>query len=78
MPELNLEDFERSIRIDCDVLQADGGTRTAAITGSYVALYAAFRHMVELALRHQRSVYLRDRPRPRLTPIDRSTSGSTS
>jgi ribonuclease PH len=39
---------ERSIRIDCDVLQADGGTRTAAITGSYVALYAAFRHMVEL------------------------------
>ncbi len=39
---------ERSIRIDCDVLQADGGTRTAAITGSYVALHAAFRHMVEL------------------------------
>ncbi len=39
---------ERSVRIDCDVLQADGGTRTAAITGSYVALYAAFRHMVEL------------------------------
>src|SRR5262249_34927460 len=29
---------ERQIRIDCDVLQADGGTRTAAITGSYVAL----------------------------------------
>jgi len=39
---------ERSIRIDCDVLQADGGTRTAAITGSYVALHAAFRHMLEL------------------------------
>jgi len=39
---------ERSIRIDCDVLQADGGTRTAAITGSYVALYAAFRHMTEV------------------------------
>jgi len=39
---------ERSIRIDCDVLQADGGTRTAAITGSYVALYVAFRHMHEL------------------------------
>src|ERR1700680_3799446 len=32
---------ERQIRIDCDVLQADGGTRTAAITGSYVALYQA-------------------------------------
>ena len=34
---------ERQIRIDCDVLQADGGTRTAAITGSYVALYQACR-----------------------------------
>jgi ribonuclease PH len=32
---------ERQIRVDCDVLQADGGTRTAAITGSYVALYLA-------------------------------------
>jgi len=32
---------ERQIRIDCDVLQADGGTRTAAITGSYVALHQA-------------------------------------
>ncbi len=32
---------ERQIRVDCDVLQADGGTRTAAITGSYVALYQA-------------------------------------
>src|ERR1051325_3760419 len=30
---------ERQVRIDCDVLQADGGTRTAAITGSYVALH---------------------------------------
>ena len=33
---------ERQIRIDCDVLQADGGTRTAAVTGSYVALHQAF------------------------------------
>jgi ribonuclease PH len=32
---------ERTITIDCDVLQADGGTRTAAITGGYVALAAA-------------------------------------
>jgi ribonuclease PH len=39
---------ERSIRVDCDVIQADGGTRTAAITGSYVALHQAFRHMAEL------------------------------
>jgi ribonuclease PH len=38
---------ERQIRIDCDVLLADGGTRTAAITGSWVALYLAFRHLVE-------------------------------
>src|ERR1041384_6575204 len=32
---------ERQIRIDCDVIQADGGTRTAAITGSFVALRQA-------------------------------------
>lgn len=32
---------ERSITIDCDVIQADGGTRTASITGAYVALYDA-------------------------------------
>jgi ribonuclease PH len=39
---------ERQIKIDCDVIQADGGTRTAAITGSYVALYLAFRYMQEI------------------------------
>src|SRR5580698_648432 len=37
---------ERQIRIDCDVLQADGGTRTAAITGSYVALHLALQKLV--------------------------------
>ncbi len=37
---------ERQVRIDCDVLQADGGTRTAAITGSYVALQQAFQRLV--------------------------------
>ncbi len=37
---------ERQIRIDCDVLQADGGTRTAAVTGSYVALHLALARMV--------------------------------
>ena len=37
---------ERTITIDCDVLQADGGTRTAAITGSYVALALASNHLV--------------------------------
>ncbi len=34
---------ERTITLDCDVLQADGGTRTAAITGAYVALFDACR-----------------------------------
>ena len=38
---------ERSVILDCDVLQADGGTRTAAITGAYIALSAALRQMVK-------------------------------
>ena len=38
---------ERTVYIDCDVLQADGGTRTAAITGSYVALYQALDMLVK-------------------------------
>ncbi len=37
---------ERTVTIDCDVLQADGGTRTAAITGAYVALYQALLGLV--------------------------------
>jgi ribonuclease PH len=37
---------ERQVRIDCDVLQADGGTRTAAVTGSYVALHFALQKLV--------------------------------
>ena len=41
---------ERQIRLDCDVLQADGGTRTAAITGSYVALYQALAKLVAAGL----------------------------
>jgi ribonuclease PH len=41
---------ERQVRIDCDVIQADGGTRTAAITGAYVALYRAFEQMVSAGL----------------------------
>jgi ribonuclease PH len=36
---------ERTITLDCDVLQADGGTRTAAITGSFVAMYQAVKRM---------------------------------
>ena len=49
---------ERQVKIDCDVIQADGGTRTAAITGSYVALHIAFQHMVEIGA--LRSIPLRE------------------
>jgi len=38
---------ENSITIDCDVIQADGGTRTASITGGYVALADAVNHMLD-------------------------------
>jgi ribonuclease PH len=38
---------ERSITIDCDVIQADGGTRTASITGAYVALQDAITYLLE-------------------------------
>ncbi|MBC7253455.1 MAG: ribonuclease PH [Actinobacteria bacterium] len=38
---------EFTIWLDCDVIQADGGTRTAAINGAYVALYEAFRRLVD-------------------------------
>jgi ribonuclease PH len=37
---------ERQIRLDCDVIQADGGTRTASITGAWVALHIAFSKLV--------------------------------
>jgi ribonuclease PH len=39
---------EIQIRIDCDVIQADGGTRTAAITGAYVALHQACLHLMAI------------------------------
>ena len=41
---------ERQIKIDCDVIQADGGTRTAAITGGYVALKLAIDHLLKIGL----------------------------
>lgn len=41
---------ERQIRLDCDVLQADGGTRTAAITGSYIALQLACRYLQSIGV----------------------------
>ena len=44
---------ERQVLIDCDVLQADGGTRTAAITGGYVALHLALQTLVEKKIFHR-------------------------
>ncbi len=41
---------ERTVWIDCDVIQADGGTRTASITGAYVALYEALKKLESLEL----------------------------
>jgi len=41
---------ERTIQIDCDVIQADGGTRTASITGAYVALQDAVSSLIEKGL----------------------------
>jgi len=41
---------ELQIRLDCDVIQADGGTRTASITGAYLALHQAFGRMVALGV----------------------------
>src|ERR1700681_3145034 len=41
---------ERTMQIDCDVIQADGGTRTASITGAFVAVHDAVSHMLEKKL----------------------------
>jgi ribonuclease PH len=41
---------ERTIHLDCDVIQADGGTRTAAITGAYVAAHDAVSHLLQKGL----------------------------
>lgn len=41
---------ERTLTVDCDVLQADGGTRTAAITGAYVALYQAMQTLSNMGI----------------------------
>lgn len=41
---------ERTLIVDCDVLQADGGTRSAAITGAYVALHQALKTMVDMGV----------------------------
>jgi ribonuclease PH len=49
---------ERTVWIDCDVIQADGGTRTASITGAFVALALGFERMVAAGM--IRSIPLRD------------------
>jgi ribonuclease PH len=41
---------ERSVILDCDVLQADGGTRTASITGAFIAMSAALRQLVKFGV----------------------------
>jgi ribonuclease PH len=41
---------ERTLIVDCDVIQADGGTRTAAITGAYVALYQAMQKLADMGI----------------------------
>ena len=41
---------ERTLTVDCDVIQADGGTRTAAITGAYVALHRAMETLVNMGV----------------------------
>ena len=49
---------ERTVVLDCDVLQADGGTRTAAVTGAFVALTLALRQLVQF--RAVKTLPLRD------------------
>jgi ribonuclease PH len=44
---------ERTITLDCDVLQADGGTRTASITGAFCALYMALKRMKDARMLEQ-------------------------
>lgn len=44
---------EVQIKVDCDVIQADGGTRTASISGAYVALQLAFRHLERIGMLKQ-------------------------
>jgi ribonuclease PH len=55
---INLEGLgERQIQIDCDVIQADGGTRTASITGGYVALHDAISYLMAKGLINESPLY---------------------
>ena len=56
---VNLENIgERQIKIDCDVIQADGGTRTASISGGFVALYKAIEKLKMEDILHAVESYL--------------------
>ena len=48
---------ERQVVLDCDVMQADGGTRTASITGAYVALSIAMNKLVEQGLINENPIF---------------------
>lgn len=48
---------EQMITVDCDVIQADGGTRTASITGSYVAMVDAVNHLIEKKVLTKNPIY---------------------
>ncbi len=48
---------ERQVMIDCDVIQADGGTRTASITGGFVALHEAMSHLLDKGLIKKNPLY---------------------
>ena len=54
---------ERTIAIDCDVIQADGGTRTASITGAYVALVDSINYLLRVHEIKQSTVNFSDRLR---------------
>jgi ribonuclease PH len=58
---------QRTIHIDADVLQADGGTRVAAITGSYIALMDALYHIQDLEMKA--NPRLKVWPLPHISPI---------
>ncbi len=63
---------ERTITLDCDVLQADGGTRTASITGAYVALVDACRWLLE------RGVITKDPIHGQIAAVSVGICGNTS
>ncbi|MDW8479026.1 MAG: ribonuclease PH [Xanthomonadales bacterium] len=70
---------ERTITLDCDVLQADGGTRTVAISGAYVALVEACRKLLARGVISPRPDPRPGRPRSRSgsTAASRSSTSST-